>query len=106
MIEIGPQEREGCVTVRRRWYLAAMIGLPLITITAYLLWVWPRPHGTSVAAEVGPYLLSLATGLPFAWLLSPRRGRAWLLLAFLAGGFVVLWIYAVAVLCGVRGVCL
>ena len=94
------------MTLRNRWYLAAMIGLPLGTITAYLLWIWPRPHGTSVAAEVGPYLLSLLTGLPFAWILSRGPARALLLLAFLAGGFVFLWIYAAAVLCGVRGACL
>ena len=94
------------MTVRKRWYLAAMIVLPLIAITAYLLWVWPRPHGTSVLAQVGPYLLSLATGLPFVWLLSRGAGRAWFLLALLVGGFVLLGIYAVAVLCGVRGVCL
>ena len=106
LIEVGPQEREGFVAVRKRWYLAAMIGLPQITLTAHLLWVWPRPHGTSVLAQVGPYLLSLATGLPFVWLLSRGPGRAWFVLAYLVGGFVVLWIYAAAVLCGVRGVCL
>ena len=94
------------MTVRKRWYRAAMVSLPLITITAYLLWVWPRPHGTSVLAQVGPYLLSLATGLPFVWRLTRWPGRAWFLLAFLVGGFVLLGIYAVAVLCGVRGVCL
>jgi hypothetical protein len=86
--------------------LAATISFPLITVTAYLLWVWPRPHGTSLLAEVGPYGLSLLTGLPFAWALGRRRGRAWFLIAYLAGGFVLLWLYAVAVLCGVRGVCL
>jgi hypothetical protein len=94
------------VTVRDRWYLTATITLPLITITAYLLWLWPRPRTTSVAAEVGPYLLSLLTGLPFAWPLTRGPGRAWLLFLFLAGGFVLLWFYAAAVLCGVRGVCL
>lgn len=94
------------MTVRERWYLAAMISLPLITITTYLLWLWPRPHGTSVLAVVGPYLFSLATGLPFAWLLSRGPARAWLLLTFLGGGFALLWIYALAMLCGVRGVCL
>ena len=94
------------MTVRDRWYLTATISLPLITITAYLLWLWPRPHATSLLAEVGPYLLSLLTGLPFAWILSRGPGRAWLLLAFLAGGFVLPWFYALAVLCGVRGVCL
>ena len=94
------------MTGKDRGYLAATISLPLITITAYLLWFWPRPQGTSVLAEVGPYLLSLLTGLPFAWILTRGKGRAWLILAFLGGGFVVLWIYALAVLCGVRGVCL
>lgn len=102
------------MTVRARWHLAATIGLPLISTTAYLLWLWlwrwlslwPRPHGTSVSAQVGPYLLCLATGLPFAWPLSRGAGRAWLLLGFLGGGFALLWIYALAVLCGVRGVCL
>jgi accessory gene regulator protein AgrB len=94
------------VTLRDRWYLAAMIGLPLVTITMYLLWIWPRPRGVSVLAEIGPYLLSLLTGLPFAWILTRGRNRAWRLLGFFGGGFVLLWIYALAVLCGVRGVCL
>ncbi|HYL22190.1 MAG TPA: hypothetical protein VEU74_10545 [Gemmatimonadales bacterium] len=94
------------MTVKERGYLAATISLPLITITAYLLWVWPRPSGTSVLAEVGPYVLSLLTGLPFAGLLARGPGRVWLLLAFLGAGFVLLWLYALAVLCGVRGVCL
>ncbi len=92
--------------MKGRWYLAATIAFPLITITAYLLCVWPRPHGTSIIAQVGPYLLSLLTGLPFAWSLTRGTGRTWLMLAFLGGGFVVLWVYALAVLCGVRGVCL
>jgi hypothetical protein len=94
------------VTVKDRWLLAASIGCPFITITAYLLWVWPRPHGSSMIAQLGPYLLSLLTGLPFAWTGARGKGRAWLILAFLGGGFVVLWLYAAAVLCGVRGVCL
>jgi hypothetical protein len=92
--------------LRKRWYLVEMIGLPLITLTAYLLWLWPRPHGTSVLTQVGPYLFCLATGFPSAWLLSRGSGRSWLLLAYFGGGFVLLWIYALAVLCGVRGVCL
>lgn len=86
--------------------MAAAIGLPLAAITAYLLWVWPRPRGTSVIAQTGPYVLSLLTGLPFAWSLTRRSGRVAILLAFLAGGFVVMWLYALAILCGVRGVCL
>ena len=94
------------MTARDRWYLAATIGLPLVTLTAYLLWLWPRPHTTSLVAELVPYLLSLLTGLPFAWTLSRGPGRPWLLFAFLGGGFVLLWFYALAVLCGVRGVCL
>jgi len=92
--------------VKDRWTVAAAIGLPLITMTAYLLWVWPRPQGNSVAAQVGPYVLSLLTGAPFAFRLARRSGRGVLLLAFFAGGFIVLWLYALAVLCGVRGVCL
>ena len=94
------------MTVKERWYLAATISLPLISISAYLLWLWPRPHGGSVLAQVGPYLASLGTGLPFAWLLARGPRRAWSLLVFVVVGFVLLWIYALAVLCGVRGVCL
>ena len=95
------------MTLRDRWYLAAAIALPLITISTYLLWIWPRPRGVSVLAELGPYLLSLLTGLPFAWILTRGgRHRAWRLLGFFGCGFVLLWIYALSVLCGVRGVCL
>lgn len=94
------------MSARDRWYLAATISLPLITLTAYLLWLWPRPRATSLVAELGPYLLSLLTGFPFAWKLSRGPGRAWLLIAFLGSGFILLWLFAVAVLCGVRGVCL
>lgn len=94
------------MTVKDRWALAAAIGLPLIAMTAYLLWLWPRPRGTSVIAQTGPYILSLLTGLPFAWSLARRSGRKAFLLAFLAGGFVLLWLYALVILCGVRGVCL
>ena len=94
------------MTVKDRWYLAATIGLPLVTITGYLLWLWPRPRSTSLLAEVGPYLVSLLTGLPSAWILNRGPARAWLLLTFLGGGFVLLWFYAVAVLCAVRGACL
>lgn len=86
--------------------MAAMIGLPLITITAYLLWVWPRPHGTSPVAELAPYLVSLLTGAPFAWMLGAGASRGWRVFTFMGVGFVVLWIYALAVLCGVRGICL
>ena len=94
------------MTTRDRWALAAAIGFPLIAMTAYLLWMWPRPRGNSVIAETGPYVLSLLTGVPFVLSLTRGSGRGVLLLAFLAGGFIVLWFYALAVLCGVRGVCL
>lgn len=86
--------------------LAAAIGLPFATITIYLLWVWPLPRGSSAIAQTGPYILSLLTGLPFAWHLTRRSGRVPILVAFLGGGFVLLWLYALAVLCGVRGACL
>jgi hypothetical protein len=94
------------VTGKCRWYLAASISLPLIAMTIYLLWIWPRPHGTSALAQVGPYLLSLLTGLPFVWGITGGPRRGWLLFTYLCGGFVLLWIYALAVHCGVRGVCL
>lgn len=94
------------MTARDRWALAAAIGLPLIAMTGYLLWIWPRPAGNSVIAQTGPYLLSLLTGVPFVLRLTRRSGRAMILIAFLAGGFVLLWLYALAVLCGVRGKCL
>lgn len=93
-------------SVRNRWALAATIGFPLIAMTAYLLWIWPRPRGNSLIIETGPYVLSLLTGLPFAWSLTGRSGRWVLILVFLAGGFVFLWLYALVVLCSVRGVCL
>jgi hypothetical protein len=94
------------MTWKNRGTLAAAIGLPLLTITAYLVWVWPRPRGNSFTAQSAPYLLSLLTGLPFAWSLTRRVGRGVLVLTFLVGGFVLLWLYALVVLCTVRGVCL
>ena len=94
------------MSVKDRWALAAAIGLPLIAMTVYLVWIWPRPEGNSVIAQTGPYVVSLLTGLPFVLRLTRRSGRGVLLLAFLVGGFVLLWLYALAVLCGVRGVCL
>jgi hypothetical protein len=94
------------VTVRFRWYLAAAVSFPLISMTAYLLWVWPEPRGTSALAEVGPYLLSLLAGLPFAWIIARGPARGWLILGYIVGGFGILWIYALALLCGVRNVCL
>jgi hypothetical protein len=75
-------------------------------MTAYLLWVWPGPKGNSLVAQAGPYLLSLLAGAPFVWSLTRRSGRAVLMVAYFLGGFVLLWLYALAVLCAVRGVCL
>jgi hypothetical protein len=89
-----------------RWRLAGMIGLPVLSLTGYLLWLWPRPQGTGFLAEVGPYLASLLLGLPFAVSLARGPGRALVLLAYVVGGFVTLWVYALIVLCGLRGVCL
>jgi len=83
-----------------------MLGFPIITLTAYLLWVWPRPAGTSLFAQVGPYFISLLTGLPFALGLTGGRHRITLVLAFFVVGFVLMFFYAVAVLCGIRNVCL
>jgi hypothetical protein len=93
------------VTVSFRWYLAAMICLPLLSITVYLLWLWPTP-GASQLAEFVPYLLSLMTGLPFFWIVSRGPARWWLCLVYLLAGFTILFFYAVGVLCGVRNVCL
>lgn len=88
------------------WRAAGMLAFPIITLTAYLLWVWPRPSGTSLFAEVGPYLISLLTGLPFALGLTRRPHRIALVLAFFVVGYVVMFVYSVAVLCGIRNVCL
>ena len=93
------------MTVRSRWYLAAMIALPLISITVYLLWFWPTP-GTSDLAEFVPYLLSLLTGLPFLWMVSRGPAQPWLLVVYLLAGFTIVFFYAVAFLCGVRNACL
>ena len=90
----------------RPWLLMGMIALPFLAVTIYLLRVWPRPSGTSFLAQTGPYLLSLLTGAPFVLSLAPRGRRVLALLGYLAVGFVLLWIYALAILCGVRGVCL
>jgi hypothetical protein len=90
----------------RRWLLLGMMALPIVCTTFYLLWIWPRPAGTSFLAQAGPYLLCLSTGAPFAWLLSRSGGRVLALFVYLIVGFVLLWIYALAILCGVRGVCL
>lgn len=102
----GSTGNDGFMTDSDRWALTGAISLPLAAITAYLLWIWPRPSGSSVIAQVAPYVFSLLTGVPFVASLARRHGRAWLVLVFLVGGFVVLWVYALAMLCGVRGVCL
>lgn len=94
------------MTSRDRLYVTGAIGFPWMAITAYLLWIWPLPRGISLWAELGPYLLSLAFGLPFAWRLSRGDGRGWIVPVFLVVCFVLLWIYALAVLCAVRNVCL
>lgn len=94
------------IALGERWRLAGMFGLPVLSLTAYLLWLWPRPQGAGFLPEVGPYLASLLLGLPFAVSLARGPGRAFLLLAYVVGGFVILWVYALLVLCGVRGVCL
>jgi len=89
-----------------RWPLVGMLACPLVAMTIYLLWVWPRPTGTSFLAQTGPYLFSLLTGVPFVLSLSQGHARVFLLLVYLALGFALLWLYALAILCGVRGVCL
>lgn len=88
------------------WLVFGLVTLPIVTMTIYLLWIWPRPTGTSFLAQTGPYLLSLLTGAPFALLLARVGRRVVMLLVYLIAGFVLLWIYALAMLCGVRGVCL
>lgn len=90
---------------RRPWPLVGMIVCPLAAMTIYLLWLWPRPSGTSLLAETAPYLISLLTGVPFVPAVARGR-RALSLILYLAVGFVLLWIYALAILCGIRGVCL
>lgn len=94
------------MTRKDRWSLAAAIAVPFVVMTAYLLWVWPRPNGNSLLAEIGPYVGSLLTGVPFVWGVARRSGRWWLLVLHVIIGFALLWIWALAVLCGVRGVCL
>ena len=90
----------------QRWRLLAAIALPVLTLTAYLLWIWPWPPSVSFWAELLPYVGSLLTGLPFAVVLARGAGRVWVLVAYLLGGFITLWVYAMLVLCGARGVCL
>lgn len=96
----SPQPRRG------RWLLLGMTLLPIGAMTVYLLWIWPRPRGASFLAETGPYLLSLLTGIPFAFFLTRGSRRALVILLYFVAGFAVLWLYALAILCGVRGVCL
>lgn len=94
------------MTSRSSWELAAAIVLPLVSLTIYLVWIWPRPRGTSFAAESGPYVVCLLTGVPFAWRVAARAGRVWLVALYVVVGFVALWLYASMTLCGVRNVCL
>jgi hypothetical protein len=91
---------------RDRWSIAAAIVVPFVIMTVYLVWIFPWPPGGSLRAELAPYVLSLLSGVPFAWGLTRRSGRWWLLIVALFAGFAALWIYALAVLCGVRGYCL
>lgn len=93
------------MTAGLRWQWAAMIGLPLISITIYLLWLWPTP-GTSDLAELVPYLVSLLTGFPFFWIVSRGPARRWLVPVYVLAGLTILFVYAIALLCGVRNVCL
>lgn len=89
-----------------RWDVAGMLGVPLTLMTVYLLWIWPRPRGSSAFAELAPYLIALIAGLPFAWRSAPAPQRKLVLTLYLVGGITALWLYALLVLCGVRGVCL
>ena len=57
-------------------------------------------------AQVDPYLVSLLTGRPSAWVVKRGPSRAWLLVGFFVVGFVIHWSYALAVLCDGRSVCL
>lgn len=91
---------------QRAWPILGMTVLPLVAITVFLLWIWPRPRGASFFAESGPYLLSLLIGVPFVFRLAGGSKRMILLVVYVVAGFTVLWIYALAVLCGLRGVCL
>ena len=85
----------------------AAIALPLAAMTVYLLWLWPRPRGASPAAQLAPYVLCHALGLPFVVTATREPARRIVLaLLYLVIGLTVLWIYALAMLCGVRGVCL
>jgi hypothetical protein len=101
----GPASTTHSLALCRR--PVGMVGLPILVLTVYILWIWPRPVSTSFWVEVSPYLISLLTGLPFAIGL----GRAIhhtlsVMLAYLGTGFVVLWVYAMVVLCLFRGMCL
>lgn len=90
----------------RSWPVVGMLVCPFLAMTIYLLWVWPRPSGTSFLAQTGPYLVSLLAGVPFVRVLARPGHRVFSLLVYLVAGFALLWIYALAILCGVRGVCL
>ena len=47
-----------------------------------------------------PYLLSLLTGLPSALFLARGARRVFVISVYLMIGFAVLWLYALAILCG------
>ncbi|ACL74051.1 hypothetical protein [Thioalkalivibrio sulfidiphilus] len=91
----------------QRKELIAMIGLPILTLTLYLLWIWPSPRSTSFFVELTPYLICLLTGFPFALAI----GRAvhhpiFISLLYLVIGLVATYSYAIAFLCAVRDICL
>lgn len=92
--------------LQQSWLLAGVVGLPLMSMTVYLVWIWPGPSGTSLLAQVGPYLVCLLTGVPFLLGLTRGSSRVLFLVVYVAVGFMVLWVYAMAFLCGIRGICL
>ena len=89
-----------------RWKVAGAVAFPLLLMTVYLLWIWPRPRGSSMVAELAPYLVALLAGLPFAWSFAPPARRWLILTLYVICGLTVLWIYALMILCGVKDVCL
>jgi len=91
---------------RRGLLFAVALGVSLCVQSGYLMWVWPRPEGSTLVAQLGPYLVSLLAGMPFASLFAWQRRRVWPIAVFLVGGLVVLWIYSVGFLCAVRNACL
>jgi hypothetical protein len=92
---------------RPRWHIALMLLGPILAQSVYLLWIWPRPHGSGFIREVGPYLASLAFGLPFVlWIVRGAAQRIVASVVYVVVGFWVLFFFSMAVLCGVRGECL